>query len=447
MLVCDIMISQFLYTFYSWFSLILLVLSMLSMSFCSVFGLACVFLAFIPSVSASPTAPFPDIPFASFASFIANNFDSEISLATVLVLLFSLTDNPELLNLHGRQQHSKVDGDSPHVLTTWMKMFSCLLLSKRLRATRKDLFLPGDHASLLDNQPYTTTAVNSLSGKLDRMISLLGLKAFNPNGSLRHRQREMSYKDIEPLRLILPQAYECDTHGCSRYSLAQNTKFPQVPHVTVVRGSDSVQAYVLHGHCDHCKTSYYADHTRFLIPGQQEWQRSILSSPRFVKLGQSTWADRTFTSSVLNATYSFHASTSAFAEYWSSSFGTQTDVSITRRLVWQAFVSESICMVAEDQEDDDKDLVVPDHTDIDKVTTAAFTYLGNGGVIQPAQGHACDECSHKRKFGPNDQHLDPDDYDPVTMCVVDGIVMSPTVSFDYCSLQSYVLFLYLALCL
>ncbi|TEB31103.1 hypothetical protein FA13DRAFT_1574658, partial [Coprinellus micaceus] len=63
---------------------------------------------------------------------------------------------------------------------------------------------------------------------------------------------------------------------------------------------------------------------------------------------------------------------------------------------------------------------------IDEVTTTAFIQLGNGGVIQPAQDHACDECSHKQQFSAGEQYLDPDDYDPVTMCVVDGIVMSPT---------------------
>ncbi|TEB26985.1 hypothetical protein FA13DRAFT_1635316 [Coprinellus micaceus] len=395
------------------------------MCFGSTLGLACLLLLFFPLVSAAPTSPFPNIPFSEFSSFISGTFSPDISLATVLVLLFSLTDNPELLNLHGRQQHSKVNGNKQHLVSTWMKMFSRLLLSKNLRAVRTELFHSADHIYLDPSEPYTPQSVTALSKKLDSLVSALHLGAFNTSGKLCHRRQEILYEAIEPLRLILLQSYECDSEGCSQYSLSQNTKFSQVPQVALARGADAIQAWVLHGHCEHCGTSYYADHTRFRNTTTQEWQRSMLSGAHFVKLGQSTWADRTFTSSVLNATYSFHASTSAFAEFWSTSFGLGGNTTITRRHVWQAFVSESISMVAQDQQDN-PDLVVADSADIDEVTTTAFTQLGNGGVIQPAQDHACDECSHKRRFSTGEQHLDPDDYDPVTMCVVDGIVMSPT---------------------
>jgi hypothetical protein len=43
--------------------------------------------------------PFPDIAFKDFSQFIGQHFISKISLFTVLVILFSLTENPELLNL------------------------------------------------------------------------------------------------------------------------------------------------------------------------------------------------------------------------------------------------------------------------------------------------------------------------------------------------------------
>ena len=63
-------------------------------------------IVFAPIVSAAPsTQPFPDIPFSIFSEFVQETFGSKISLATVLVLLFSMTENPELLNLHARQQH------------------------------------------------------------------------------------------------------------------------------------------------------------------------------------------------------------------------------------------------------------------------------------------------------------------------------------------------------
>jgi hypothetical protein len=66
----------------------------------------------LPGVSATPTAgTFPDIPFSVFAQFIEDNFSHRITLTTVLVLLFSLTQNTELLNLHARQQNPRFAGE------------------------------------------------------------------------------------------------------------------------------------------------------------------------------------------------------------------------------------------------------------------------------------------------------------------------------------------------
>ena len=47
---------------------------------------------------------FPDIAFKSFNDFVTTNFSSKVSLATVLLILFSITENSELLSLHGHQQ-------------------------------------------------------------------------------------------------------------------------------------------------------------------------------------------------------------------------------------------------------------------------------------------------------------------------------------------------------
>ena len=61
------------------------------------------YLAFLPCVSAIPnsaTQDFPHIPFKLFNEFIQENFSSKISLVTVLTILFSLVENPDLLNLH-----------------------------------------------------------------------------------------------------------------------------------------------------------------------------------------------------------------------------------------------------------------------------------------------------------------------------------------------------------
>ena len=47
---------------------------------------------------------FPDIAFKVFNDFVTTNFSSKVSLATVLLILFSMTENSELLSLHGCQQ-------------------------------------------------------------------------------------------------------------------------------------------------------------------------------------------------------------------------------------------------------------------------------------------------------------------------------------------------------
>ena len=39
------------------------------------------------------------------------------------------------------------------------------------------------------------------------------------------------------------------------------------------------------------------------------------------------------------------------------------------------------------------DFVIPDVVSIEEVTEKTFTILGNDGLIQPAIGHACAECS------------------------------------------------------
>ena len=79
-------------------------------------------LGLLPVISAADgMASFPDVPFSVFSTFIGQNFGSDISLATVLTLVFSLTNNPDLLNLHARQQHPKVQGENAQAVSGWMK--------------------------------------------------------------------------------------------------------------------------------------------------------------------------------------------------------------------------------------------------------------------------------------------------------------------------------------
>ena len=59
------------------------------------------FFAFLPSASAIPNgAVFPDMTFRAFNMLVKEIFGSEISLATVIMVLLTLTNNPDLLSLH-----------------------------------------------------------------------------------------------------------------------------------------------------------------------------------------------------------------------------------------------------------------------------------------------------------------------------------------------------------
>src|SRR5271156_5588110 len=64
------------------------------------------FLAFLPSTSAIPNgAAFPDMTFRVFNMLVEEIFGSEKSLATVITVLLTLTNNPDFLSLHARQQN------------------------------------------------------------------------------------------------------------------------------------------------------------------------------------------------------------------------------------------------------------------------------------------------------------------------------------------------------
>lgn len=78
-------------------------------------------LGLLPCVTAAPLEDsFPEILFVDFAKVIKTTFGADITLATVLMLLFSVTNNTDLLNLHGQQQAVPTN---TQVVTSWMAAF------------------------------------------------------------------------------------------------------------------------------------------------------------------------------------------------------------------------------------------------------------------------------------------------------------------------------------
>jgi hypothetical protein len=112
-----------------------------------------------------------------------------------------------------------------------------------------------------------------------------------------------------------------------------------------------------------------------------------------MKVGKRLWVDRLFSTSTINAMINFHASPYAYSEYWNNTFGTES-TSVTCAQIWQVFIQQSVCTIAEKSK---IDVEFDDALNIKEVTTAAFSLLGENGIICAANKHACDECTQKHR--------------------------------------------------
>ena len=365
---------------------------------------------FLPVAYATPDQdPFPDVSFKVFSQFIMANFGSEISLSTLLMMLFSMTNNPDLLNLHARQQYTKVEGEMVQSNTGWIKALATALLN-RLDQAQDTLFRTDEKLSQLSDNGIT----NSIATKLHKLSEILDLHPYNKQGKFMGKLKPISEKDIEPVHIICPSSMECETKACKGRTILKSTRERDTSKVMLIKGTkiyDNVP--VLAGQCPNCSTSYHADHERSPGTGNNP-VRLYLNSARLLKVGQQVWVDRTFSRAVLNATYNFHGSTSAFVAFWNMSFGSeQSSTRISRRHVWQAFVQESVRKVASVS---GFDLELPDNLPIDEVTKQAFGILGENGIIRCANNHACSECTHDYKL---EADVIPETDDPAGMIGVD----------------------------
>ena len=409
----------------------------------------------LPVVTAlSKEDPFPDIPFKIFSQFIQNNFSSRISLSTVLVILFSITDNPNLLNLHSRQQNPKYNGEICLTVSSWMKCLARAMDNKLCKQKNIRLLKKSDDSTGAEQR------VNNIGLRLDALAKLLDLNPYSDNGQCQKRLNPVSHQSIQPVLVICPNSYECETLECQPRSLLQNTRSRDIPLVTLIKGFEYYnEVPVLTGQCPECHTIYHADHECAPASNQPgHFDRLYLNSAQYLKAGQNIWVDRLFSNLVLGAMYSFHASASAITEFWNNAFWEVlpgTGPKLSRRQTWHAYVQESIRTVASAS---GINLVLKDGLAIDEVTKEAFVILGANGIIQAADQHSCSECTHKYKSTPDiisnnnapaaplvgvDGNIsvptlvaNPDhdnmniDYAPVKLVVVDGICMGPTVSIQ-----------------
>jgi hypothetical protein len=122
----------------------------------------------LPVVAASPgtETQFPTISFSVFSDFISHHFSSKISLATVLVMLLTLTENPELLNLHARQQNPRSSGEKRTLVSGWMKSLAHGVKTT-VQQNDKKLLKKKDSSSNADEE------ITTLGIKLDALAKLL----------------------------------------------------------------------------------------------------------------------------------------------------------------------------------------------------------------------------------------------------------------------------------
>jgi len=409
--------------------------------------------AFLPMVTAIPDeAQFPNISFKLFSKFVQENFSSRITLSQVLLVLFTITDNHDLLNLHARQQNPMYFGENNSSKSGWLK---CLAraLQEKLEEDSTKLFKGYQENQLTDKEK-----VDGITQKLDGLAKLLDLYPYDSNGQFQGKLKAVSYESIKAVQVICPHSNTCVTASCNPRSLLQKTRLRDIPRVTLIKGSEIYEnVQVLTGYCPSCQTSYLADHER-VLQDDNTHTRVYLNSAKYLKVGQSLWVDRVFSNAVVNGMYSFHASASAFTEFWNNSswrFHGGNAKKITRRQVWQSFVQEYIRSIAAES---NTDIELQDGLKIDEVTKEAFDVLGENGIIRAAGQHECDECSQPFKNAvdtfPNvdpagvvgvDQNgtigavnepvaqgsnqaeeTDMDiDHAPVKMVIMDGIVMGP----------------------
>src|SRR6266850_967811 len=93
-------------------------------------------IANIPLVAAASREqqPFPDVPFSLFSKFVGDHFISTVSLSTVLMVLFSVTENTDLFSLHFCQRTKEKSTSA----TSWIR---CLANAVKTRLDEQNSLL------------------------------------------------------------------------------------------------------------------------------------------------------------------------------------------------------------------------------------------------------------------------------------------------------------------
>jgi hypothetical protein len=380
-------------------------------------------LCFIPFAMASrQSGAFPSIAFKDFSDFILGNFGPTISLSTVITLLLSVTNNTELLSLHFKQAEKSRS-------TSWIKCLARAVKEQLGDDTTKTLFSDAE-LSIIETATIRDPDITSLAAKLGQFSQALEIYPYNQRGKFTGKLQSISHDCIKPALLICPNSAVCLTAGCNRSSLHQKSRLRDIPHVTLIKGTNIYHnVQLLSGQCGKCETIYYADHERTPASEGTEAMKFFINSAQYLKVGQKLWVNRDFSSAVLNAIYDLHASASGWMNFFKDTYVDEDEgLKISRRHIWAAFVQESIRQISVTS---GIDFSVRDTASIEEVTQAAFSMLGQNGVIYPAGNHSCAECSQPYQRSESEMDVDVQN---VTMSVVDGIVVGTKhCAYDNCT--------------
>ncbi|KAJ8689060.1 hypothetical protein PTI98_013123 [Pleurotus ostreatus] len=316
--------------------------------------------------------------FTEFAQSIQDNFGPKIKLSTVLMLLMTLVSNTDLLNLHGQQQASQQQES-----TSWMAALVRAVKAKLSDSGFVSLFTTDDLQTSRSEQQQITLA----GKKLSRFSRSLSLASHSSIGNFKSKLRPISTASIQPIILITPIIMACPTLNCNDHSLTQDLRERDIAHVTLLKGSQCLEKVpVLAGRCSSCNSLYWADHEQFTQNNSNDLCL-YLNNAKYLKVGKSVWADRTVSGAIVNANYSFHASTAAITKFWNFSFVKPSGgtFKLGRRQVWKAFVEESIRQMAKFNK---CQIVFEDNLSINALVAAAYIELGDNGVIRSAEGHS-----------------------------------------------------------
>ena len=247
---------------------------------------------------------------------MTNTFSPHVSLATVLLVLFTMTENSDLLNLHARQNNPQCVGELRQSSSGWIRALA-RSLNDRLEKKATNLFIDKELPETFSRDDLITP----LSSKLNKLMDVLDLNPFSKSGKLKKRLQSVSHQEISAVHIICPQSMECEDLRCEPFGLHQATRERDIPKTTLIKGSKVYKnVAVLSGRCPKCQTIYYADHET-VDTSTNNPQRVYLNSAKYLNVGQGVWVDRFFSSAVVNAMYSFHASTAAYMEFWNHSYG------------------------------------------------------------------------------------------------------------------------------